>query len=104
VGRSKKKDWGQIFLGDIFVVFLTSPHREAPKNVRKTIREKVGFGFWSNFLTRFFCKTFFCSVFELPSLKNTQKRDKTKQIEEKLTSKTEFFVEVLDLFFDMDFL
>jgi hypothetical protein len=29
----------------------------------------------------------FCSAFELLSLKNTRKRDKTKKVEEKLTSK-----------------
>jgi hypothetical protein len=28
----------------------------------------------------------FCSVFELPSLRNTRKRDKTKKVEEKLPS------------------
>jgi hypothetical protein len=44
----------------------------------------------------------FCSVFELPSLRNTRKRDKTKKVEEKLTSK--FFVEILGKVFDMDFL
>jgi hypothetical protein len=44
----------------------------------------------------------FCSVFELPSLRNTRKRDKTKIIEEKMTSKP------LSIFlgkaFDMEFL
>jgi hypothetical protein len=44
----------------------------------------------------------FCSVFELPSLRNTRKRDKTKKVEEKLTSK--FFVKILEKVFDMDFL
>jgi hypothetical protein len=45
----------------------------------------------------------FCSVFELPSLKNTRKRDKTKKVEEKLTS---IFLSnfVSEIFFDMDFL
>jgi hypothetical protein len=51
-------------------VFLNSPHRETPKNVIKRNREKIGF----------------CNVFELPSLRNTRKRD-AKEIEEKLTSK-----------------
>ena len=72
----------------------------------KTNREKVGFGF----LAELFVKTFrhdflqnvFCSVFELPSPKNTRKRNKTKKVEEKLTSK--FFVEILGKVFDMDFL
>ena len=44
----------------------------------------------------------FCSVFELPSLRNTRKRDKTKEVEEKLTSKN--FVKILEKVFDMDFL
>jgi hypothetical protein len=44
----------------------------------------------------------FCSVFELPSLRNTRKRDKTKKVEEKLSSKC--FVEILEKVFDMDFL
>ena len=34
-----------------------------------------------------FLQNVFCSVFELPSLRNTRKRDKTKKVEEKLTSK-----------------
>jgi hypothetical protein len=49
-----------------------------------------------------FLQNVFCSVFELPSLRNTRKRDKTKKVEEKLTSK--FFVEILGNFFGMDFL
>jgi hypothetical protein len=44
----------------------------------------------------------FCSVFELPSLRNTRKRDKTKEVEEKLTSI--FLVKILGKVFDMDFL
>jgi hypothetical protein len=46
----------------------------------------------------------FCSVFELPSLKNTRKCDKTKKVEEKLTSDIEIFVEILGKVFDTDFL
>jgi hypothetical protein len=44
----------------------------------------------------------FCSVFELPSPRNTRKRGKTKKVEEKLTSK--FLSIVLGKVFDMDFL
>jgi hypothetical protein len=72
-------------------VFLNSPHRETPKNVKKN-REKVGFGFLVEFFREkklfdtIFLQNVFCSVFELPSLKNTRKRDKTKKVEEKLTS------------------
>jgi hypothetical protein len=44
----------------------------------------------------------FCCVFELPSLRNTRNRDKTKEVEETLTSKfLSFFLENV---FDMDFL
>jgi hypothetical protein len=74
-----------------FVVFLKSPHRETPKNVIKKNREKVGFGFLVEFFEKLFDTIFFakrfCSVFELPSPKNTRKPDKTKKVEEKLTSK-----------------
>jgi hypothetical protein len=58
--------------------------------------------FCKNFLTRFFWQDVFCSAFELPSLRNTRKRDKTKKVEGKLTSKK--FVEILEKVFDMDFL
>jgi hypothetical protein len=59
--------------------------------VRKKNRGKVGFGFLVELFVKafrhdLFCKTVFGSVFELPSLKNTRKRDKTKKVEEKLTS------------------
>jgi hypothetical protein len=45
----------------------------------------------------------FCSVFELPSLKNTRKCDKTTEVEEKLTSKfwSKFWSKKV---FDTDFL
>jgi hypothetical protein len=49
-----------------------------------------------------FLQNVFCSVFELPSLKNTRKRDKTEKVEEKLTSK--FWSILLENAFDMDFL
>jgi hypothetical protein len=49
-----------------------------------------------------FRKTFFVGVFELPSLRNTRKCDKTKKAEGKLTSKfLSFFFEKV---FGMDFL
>jgi hypothetical protein len=43
-------------------------------------------GFWSNVSTRFVLQNVFGSVFEFPSPKNTRKRDKTKEVEEKLIS------------------
>jgi hypothetical protein len=63
--------------------------------------------FWSfcfvkTFRDDFFCKTFFCSVFELPSLRNTRTRDKTKKVEEKLTSN--ILSICLGKVFDIDFL
>jgi hypothetical protein len=51
--------------------------------VIKKKSRKIGFGL----LVEFFLQNVFCSVFELPSLKNTRKCDKTKAVEEKLTSK-----------------
>jgi hypothetical protein len=68
VGQRPKKDWGQIFSDVFFVVFLNSPHRETPKKRDKKFRHN------------FFSKRFFCSVFELPSLKHpkTQKKIRGK--------------------------
>jgi hypothetical protein len=90
-------------------VFLNSPYREAPKNAITKIEKKIGFGFLVDFFVKtfrhdFFCKTFFCGAFELPSLRNTRKRDKTKKIEEKLTSDIEILTIFLENVFDMDFL
>jgi hypothetical protein len=53
-----------LFVRYFFIVFLNSPHRETPKNVRNKIREKIGFGFLvelfvKSFRHDFFCKTFF---------------------------------------------
>jgi hypothetical protein len=107
VGQSTKKGWGQICFFDIFLIaFLNSPHRETPKNVKQNRRKSV-LDFWSNFLQKLFHtilqkKNVFCSVFELPSLRNPRKRDKTKKVEEKLTSK--FLSIFLEFVFDMDFL
>ena len=88
-------------------MFLNSPHRETPKNVIKKNSRKSRFWtfgrfFCKNFSTRFFLQNVFGSVFELPSLKNTRKCDKTKVVGEKLTSKN--FVKILEKVFDMDFL
>jgi hypothetical protein len=60
------------------VVFLESPRRKALKNVIKKIEKKIGFGFFG----RFICNCF-GQCFELPSLRNTPKRDKTKKNREK---------------------
>jgi hypothetical protein len=60
VGQSTKKDWGQIYFFDIFlIVFLSFPHRETPKNVIKKQSRKSRFWifgriFCKNFSTRFF--------------------------------------------------
>ena len=62
-------------------MFLNCPHRETPRNVINKIEKNR---FW--IFCRFVCKNVFCSVYELPSLRNTEKHDKTKTIEEKLTS------------------
>jgi hypothetical protein len=77
----------------LFIVFLNSPHRETPKNVIEKNREEVGLGFFR----RSYCKMFFCSacVFELPSLRNTRKHDKTKKSQGK--TDIEIFV---DLFWE----
>jgi hypothetical protein len=79
LGGQKSTRVGQFF--DFFVVFLNSPHRETPKNVRKKSRTKR---FW--ILLSIFLQNVFCSVFELPSLRNTRKLDKTKKVEKNLTS------------------
>ena len=74
--------WDLFFRYFFYRVFDLPSSRETPKNVITKNREKIGFGF----LVEFFVKTFLCSAFELPSLRNTRKRDKTKKVEEKLTS------------------
>jgi hypothetical protein len=54
------------------------------------------------FETMFFAKRGFFYVFEVPPLRNTRKRDKTKKVEGKLTSK--LWSILLGKAFDMDFL
>jgi hypothetical protein len=49
-----------------------------------------------------FLQNVFCSVLELPSLKNTRKCDKTKKSRGK--TDIEIFVEILGKVFDTDFL
>jgi hypothetical protein len=94
VGRSEaKKGPGSDLFRFCFMVFLISPHRETPKNVIKENREKVGLGFSK----RFFLQNVFFSVFELPSLRNTRNRDKTK----KSRGKTD--IEIFGFFFGLFF-
>jgi hypothetical protein len=89
VGPSEaKKGPGSGFFSFFFYRLFELPHRETPENVTKN-REKIGFGFLVDFLFSFFAISFsnvFCSVFELPSLRNTRKRD-FKKVEKKLTPK-----------------
>jgi hypothetical protein len=66
--EAKKGPGSDLFFDICFVVLLNSPHRETPQN------REIGFGFFVDS----FVKRFFCSVFELPSLRNTRGRDKTK--------------------------
>jgi hypothetical protein len=91
-GSEAKKGLGSdLFFRYFVIVFLNSPHRETPKNAIKKSRKSRFWIFgrivWENFSPRFFFQNVFCSAFELPSQKNTGKRDKTKEVEEKLTSK-----------------
>jgi hypothetical protein len=87
-GSEAKKELGSdLFFRYFVIVFLNSPHRETPKNAIKNKSRKSRFWtsgriFCKNFSTRFFFQNVFCSVFELPSLKNTRKCDKTKNVEE----------------------
>jgi hypothetical protein len=90
-GSEAKKGPGSDLFFDIFSRVFELPEKR-PKNVIKN-REKIGFGFLVEFFVKAFRHDFFvkcfCNVFELPSLKNTRKRDKTKKVEEKLSmSKT----------------
>jgi hypothetical protein len=92
-GPEAKKGLGiEKYLLKKIIVFLNPPHRETPKNVIKKKSRKNRFWiFGKNLSTRFVLQKSFCSVLELPSLRNTRKRDKTK----KSRKKTE-----IDLFFD----
>jgi hypothetical protein len=88
LGGQKSTRVGQIFLGDFFIVFLNSPHRETPKNVIKQNREKIGLGFFcrffcKNFSTPFFCKTFFVVFLNSHRKETPEKAIKQKKVEEK---------------------
>jgi hypothetical protein len=100
VGSSEaKKVPGLVrFFSRCFIVFLNCPRRETPKNVIKEIEKKsvldfFGDSFVKTFRHDFFAKHFFCSAFELSSLRNTRKLDRTKQVEEK----TEIEIAVVSL-------
>jgi hypothetical protein len=85
--RPESTKAGHIFLRDLFIVFLNSPHRDTPKNVIKKNCEKIGVGFFVDFFVKTFRHDFFlqrvCSAFELPSPSSTRKRNKTEKVEEK---------------------
>jgi hypothetical protein len=74
--------------------------------MKKMEGKKISFGSFVDFFAKTFrndfLQNFFCSVFELPSLRNTRKRNRTKKVEEKLTSK--FWSIFPEKVFDMDFL
>jgi hypothetical protein len=76
--RVRKRDGVRLIFPIFFYRVLNSPHRETPKNVM-----------------------FVCKTFELPSLRNTRNRDKTKKVDEKLSSN---FLSIFGKGFDMDFL
>jgi hypothetical protein len=63
------------------MAYLNSPHREAPKNATQKIEKKSVFGFFIDFFATTFrrLKRLLRVFFELPSLRNTRKRDKTKK-------------------------
>jgi hypothetical protein len=81
--RPKKYQGWSDFFSRFFIVFLNSPHREKPKNVINKFEKKSVLGFLVDFFEKLFDTIFlqnvFCSVFELPSLRSTLKRDKTKK-------------------------
>jgi hypothetical protein len=64
---------------------LTEKRQKRDKTRKKTLLD-----FFVDFLQKLFDTIFLqnvlCSVFELPSLRNTRKRDKTKKVEKRLTS------------------
>jgi hypothetical protein len=100
--EAKKKVLFVDFLCSVFDMPLPVTEKRQ-KNVRNKI-EKKWFGFLSifrkHFSTRFFLLNLLCSVFELPSLRNTREHDTKKS--ENLTSK--FLSIFLEKAFDMDFL
>jgi hypothetical protein len=72
------------------MVFLSSPHRETHRVfIKNKNRPKPGFGFfadWEKKLRRNSFVTLFCCAFELQSLRNSRKRDKTNRNPGELTS------------------
>jgi hypothetical protein len=99
----------RFFSRDFLIVFLTSPHREAPQNTTKQNREKIGLGFFCRFFcknlsTRFFGKTFFVVL-----LNSRRKEAPEKAIIKKIKEKRHrnfcrFSENFLGKVFDMDFL
>jgi hypothetical protein len=67
--RYKHKPGPDLCFRYFFVVFVNSPHREAPKNVIKDKSKTERKSIW--IFGRFFSQNVFCSAFEVPSLKNT---------------------------------
>jgi hypothetical protein len=83
-GSEAKKGPGLDFFGICFnsVFELSSPRNAQKQGENKSKKNR----FWV-FGRHDFFAIFFYSVFELPSLRNTRNRDKTKKVEETLTSK-----------------
>jgi hypothetical protein len=88
VGGRTKRGWVRLKRKYFDIIFIEK--RPITNKRDKTNLKKIGFGF----LVEFFVKTFrhdvrcflqnvFLCVFELPSLRSTRKRDKTKKIPEK---------------------
>jgi hypothetical protein len=82
VGQMPKKDQGQICFRFWLCGVISPPSRETPQKRDKKIDENFGFGFScfvKSLWTRFFCKMFSVVFFELPSPRNTPKREKEKK-------------------------
>jgi hypothetical protein len=54
LGGQKSTRAGQNKLCDFFIVLLNCPHRETPENAINKNREKMGFGFFVDFLLKLF--------------------------------------------------
>jgi hypothetical protein len=107
LGGHKSTSAGQIVFRDLFIVFLTSHHRETPINViNKNKKNAVLF-----FLVDFFVKTFrhnlfvtrfFFVFFNSHRRKTPENAIKRKKVEQKLIPK--FLSIFSENVFDMDFL
>jgi hypothetical protein len=105
--RGQKRTRSDLFSRYFFYrdIELPSPRNAQNRDKKKSRKSRFGTSgrnFCKSFSTRFFLQNVFCSVFKLPSLKNTRECDRTKKSRGKVD--IVIFVETLGKVFGTDFL